>query len=259
LISTQVRVELRYHPSYSGQYATARRHFKDEFAAVVVHRTRKHVIPLGGSVEKWSSHCGGGGGAAAAGSRNEARHTSFLEAARTVDLSDKTPDDALSAFIDLHESKYGKAQHGQYVNVAEALNVLGVQRKGGKRWDKRYVREHHLSLQSKQTPLTEDEKRRIVVLEEKFRSMWGKWPKIARLLGNGRTAADWNRVKCYWRDTGQDRPWSCCDKCEQWRLREKGTVVVDGAYWTCADGGRKCTEPCDSVLPELVEAFLEAP
>ena len=99
----------------------------------------------------------------------------------------------------------------------------------------------------------------INTLKEKFRSMWGKWPKIARLLGNGRTAADWNRVKCYWRDTGQDRPWSCCDKCEQWRLREKGTVVVDGAYWTCADGGRKCTEPCDSVLPELVEAVLEAP
>jgi hypothetical protein len=62
LISTQVRVELRYHPSYSGQYATARRHVKDEFAAVIVHRTRKRVIPLGASVEKWSSHCGGGGG-----------------------------------------------------------------------------------------------------------------------------------------------------------------------------------------------------
>jgi len=132
-----------------------------------------------------------------------------------------------------------------------------VPRKGGKEWERRYVTEHYESLQSNQTPLTKPEKRMIVVLEEKFRNTRGKWPKIAQRLGNGRTD---NQVKNYFYQTGQDRPWSCCDTCEQWRLREKGTVVVEGAHWTCADGGRKCTEPCDSVLPETVEeAPAEAP
>jgi len=361
LISTQVRVELRYHPSYSGPHATARRHVKDEFAAVIIHRTRKHVIPLGASVEKWSGHCAAGGGAAFAAQRKalvedlkalgvekpleahvkdvsmhgalasdailklvescaddqakkvaavaavervfQAQHKSLYEilfdgdgerrelaevlekcrdvlqqvaqafsergdgreaqrrshVAALIDaaradaeaLANLSSDDVLKLLVKKAKELRPDAK-ASWNYIAEALNELGIQ------WDQGYVLQHYASLQSNQTPLTEDEKRRIVVLEEKFRSMWGKWPKIAQQLGNGRTAADGNKVKCYWHDTGQDRPWSCCDTCEQWRLREKGTVVVEGAHWTCADGGRKCTEPCDSVLPEIVEEAPDA-
>ena len=194
---------------------------------------------------------------AKSGSR-EAHVAALIEAARADadTLANLSSDDVLKLLVKKSEELRPGAETS-WTAIAEALNELGVQRKGGKQWVKRYVREHYESLQSNQTPLTEPEKRRIVVLEEKFRNTRGKWPKIAQRLGNGRTD---NQVKNYFYQTGQDRPWSCCDKCGQWRLREKGTVVVEGAYWTCADGGRKCSEPGDDVLPEVVEeAPVEAP
>ena len=46
--------------------------------------------------------------------------------------------------------------------------------------------------------------------------------------------------------------------CQQWRLLPKNTEVDEDAPWTCADGQRKCTESCDSVLPEIVEEAPDA-
>jgi len=144
-----------------------------------------------------------------------------------------------------------------WIAIAEALvhfvPSMAQERRNQKMLHK-YVREHYLSLQSNQTSLTDDEKRMICALQSE---LGNKWTEIAKRMGTGRTE---NQVKNYFYNTGQDRPWSCCDKCGQWRLREKGTVVVEGAYWTCADGGRKCSEPGDDVLPEVVEeAPVEAP
>jgi hypothetical protein len=194
------------------------------------------------------------GGAAHREAQRRSHVAALIEATRAdvKALANLSSDDVLKLLVNKSRELRPGAETS-WTAIAEALNELGVTRTGGKEWVRRYVTEHYSSLQANQTPLTDDEMRMIVVLEEKFRNTRGKWPLIAKRLCNGRTE---NRVKNYFYRTGQDRPWSCCDECQQWRLREKGTVVVEGAYWTCADGGRKCTEPCDSVLPELVE---EAP
>ena len=193
----------------------------------------------------------GGGGAA---------HVAALVDAARADveaLANLSSDDALILLVRKSEElRPGAGLLG--TAIAEALNELGVQRQGGKQWDQKYVNSHYLFLQSNQRPLTEVEKRRIVVLEEKFRNTRGKWRKIALGPGNGRTAADQHKVKCYWHDTGQFREMVECDNCGKKRLLPKGheAYLLMVEELTCADMQRKCSEPGDDVLPETVE---EAP
>ena len=166
-------------------------------------------------------------------------------------LADRSRDDVLKLLV-----KQSKALPGTttWVVIAEALvhfvPSMAQERRNQQRLD-RYVRERYESLQSNQTPLAEVEKRMICALQLE---LGNQWTEIARRLGNGRTEM---KVKNYWYSHGHKMKWVGCDKCDKWRLIPKSIKVDEKKDWLCAQGRRKCADPCDWVLPE--EATVEAP
>jgi len=124
-----------------------------------------------------------------------------------------------------------------WIAIAEALNELGVPRKGGKEWDRNYVYSHYVSLQSNQTPPTKVEKRMIGALvwelgtEDRI-----PWAEILKRMGTGHST---NTVSNYWNNEGRYRYWVECVACKNWRLLEKGCPSEPNRCGACAT----CTAP----------------